>query len=243
MPVLTIFNLSQLLCKLSARVKFSSYGLMITPIFFPFVSGGIGASTETVLYSSEIYSPSKDRFVPGPDLPYASWRHCLAPINETHIILTGGSLTNIPNEATEKAYLIEPDTGNTLELTSMSRGRYSHGCGVFQSEQNGPELIVTGGFGDNNDMLGDTEILNIGSGIWRSGPGLPGGPRVGMSSLPFEDSFLLVGGLNVAEEALDEILQFIKVGEIWNTRSERMGMGRSNLAAVLLGQDSGIACP
>ena len=208
------------------------------------VTGGKVSASGEVVSHTEFYSPTQDIFVAGPQLPLPMTRHSLAALNHTHIVMSGGIFEiDNPVEVTNRVFLLKPDTEQVAELAGLNQARYGHVCGAVQHEQQGLEVVCAGGFGSDSEILDTVEILNLDSGVWRSGPGLLGGARAGMASVPFGDSFLLVGGLNAAEEALADILEYDGTAESWISRPESIGSGRSHMAAVLVDQDSMITCP
>ena len=45
-----------------------------------------------ILSSSEMYHSEFNSFLPGPELPYGLFRHCMVKINQTHFALIGGRI-------------------------------------------------------------------------------------------------------------------------------------------------------
>ncbi len=83
--------------------------------------------------------------------------------------------------------------------------------------------------------LTHTEIYNTRTREWREGPTLPQ-PICCMSSVQYEDTFLLVGGDSTGGESLDTIYQYNQTSETWNARPERLSTPKALwLGAVLAG--------
>ncbi len=78
-----------------------------------------------------------------------------------------------------------------------------------------------------------TEIYNTATQEWRKGPTLPH-PIDDMSSVQYEDTFLLVGGRNSSHE-IDTIYQYDQTSETWILRPERLSIPKDDFGAVLTG--------
>ena len=73
---------------------------------------------------------------------------------------------------------------------------------------------------------------------WSAGPNLPRKCAYGVS-VPFEDTFLVVGGYSSV--SLDQILQFDQETETWITRTEKLATGRHYFAAFMV-PDNAVKC-
>ena len=74
------------------------------------------------------------------------------------------------------------------QMADMLNAMVGHGCGrVINPTTGKEEVVVAGGAGRL------TEIYTVEDNTWRQGPHLPRALR-GPASLPYEDSFLIVGG-------------------------------------------------
>ncbi len=91
--------------------------------------------------------------------------------------------------------------------------------------------MVAGGYGGG--YLAESEIYNTATQEWRQGPTLPQ-PIFYMSSVQYEDTFLLVGGRNVSQY-LDTIYQYDQTSETWILREERLSTPKGYMGAVLAG--------
>ena len=102
----------------------------------------------------------------GPELPWNFDRHCMAKINDSHVILTGGWYNG-----TETLLV---DTKSDFEMKpgpSMTNKRGDHTCGIFTDQGNGYDwVIVAGGFGE--DYLSSIELWDpISNDGWIEGSG------------------------------------------------------------------------
>ncbi len=87
--------------------------------------------------------------------------------------------------------------------------------------------------GLSGQFLDDSEIYNTATQEWRQGPTLPQTIRY-MSSVQYEDTFLLVGGRNV-DQYLDTIYQYDQTSETWILREERLSSPKGFMGVVLAG--------
>ena len=102
-------------------------------------------------------------------------------------------------------------------------------------------FIVAGGYGDAG-YLDSVEILELSSLTWSQGPNLPF-PIIRAASVPFGDTFLIVGGISNGDgEELKTILEYDPVEEIWLVRPEELSIGRDYLHAVTAVNSNFINC-
>ncbi len=92
--------------------------------------------------------------------------------------------------------------------------------------------IVTGG-AYNGAYLSHTEIYSTATRQWRQGPSLPQ-PLHGMSSVQYEDTFVLVGG-KADTEPKSSIYQYNQASETWILREEGFISSKIRMSAVLAG--------
>ena len=79
------------------------------------------------------------------------------------------------------------------------------GCGRVTNPTTGKEEVVVAGGAGNSGYLSSTEIYNVEDDTWRQGTPLPK-TLAGPASLPYEDSFLILGGYD-GSSCLDSIYQ------------------------------------
>ena len=93
---------------------------------------------------------------------------------------------------------------------------------------------MAGGFHNGQGILKVTEIYNTETRAWRVGPPLPE-PLYYVSSVQYEDTFLLVGGYGDISGTLDTIYQYDQTSETWILRPERLSTGKRFMGVVLAG--------
>ena len=168
-----------------------------------FVVGGT-YTTET----SEF--PIEQRF--GPRLPYIAVSHCLCQINQTHIFMAGGA-----EPATKDlAYLLNIYNAEWTKLPNLHEKRFGHIC---QPIKGGKEVLAIGGLGKSS-----VEAFSFESLSWRRVGSLPVGIGYARNAVEYGETFLIVGGLESAEDnALsDAIYEFVPSDYIWIERSEKL---------------------
>ena len=100
------------------------------------------------------------------NLPERLFGHCLVKINSSHAFLAGGSAAGRESEA---AYIFS-DSEDFVRLANMSTPRRFHSCALSA----GGLVIVAAGMIKNKDgALNSTEIFNLSTLTWVTGPALP----------------------------------------------------------------------
>ena len=85
------------------------------------------------------------------------------------------------------------------QMADMADIRSNHGCGTVKNSATGKEeVVVAGGTGRVPGggccpAISTSEIYTVEDNAWRQGPALPRNLS-GPTSLPYEDSFLIMGG-------------------------------------------------
>ena len=147
----------------------------------------------------------------------------MVALNATHVLMTGGfDGTRLLNQV----FMFSSLTGEWTELPPMTEKRGGHSCGVVSG---GTELVVAGGYISKSN----SEILDLSTLIWRSGPALPS-IRESSASVPYENSFLMVGGFMSGGILFEDILQYDADAESWITRPEKLDFGRDRAVAMMV---------
>ena len=109
--------------------------------------------------------------------------HCMTWVNQSHILITGGSNYEEDEEDNSEdsagSYLYSEETGFT-RIEDMKRPRSNHGCSVINESL----VFVAGGIRNKY-----TEYLDLATLTWFDGPELPG--YVGPATMTGD---ILVGG-------------------------------------------------
>jgi len=158
------------LARSGAAASMTPGGLMVT--------GGYGKGG--YLSSTEIFK--ENVWVTGPSLPVGVEGHCQVQIGD-HVIVVGGYPGPSPSGAT---YSLDGDSWISLGELNTPRGW--HAC----SHQDN-ELYVMGGYNGASGNVTSTEVLDLETGTWRSGPDLPY-PAYDGKAVHYDGELYLVGG-------------------------------------------------
>lgn len=189
-----------------------------------------GGSAFVALYYYETYINITQE---GIRVPVPTEQHCIARINETHAIMTGGvrHIATGLDETTKyhkQAYIIDWTTKSWSETTSMASHHAGHACFVF-----GDYAYVIGGWSQDDDVV-PTEKYNLVTREWTVGPPLPGSKRLEFAAtVEYDETYLLIGGREVeTDEESDAVFQFDEKLQDWVERTERLQLARCAHSAI-----------
>ena len=112
-------------------------------------------------WTSEIYTG--ESWIPGPQHPAdSSPNPCLAEVNSTHSLLTGGVFSY------KKVWLYDWTAGAWSETNQLNRRKWYHGCAVLE----GQGVLVAGGRNGVN-YVQSVELYDSETDIWTPQPSLP----------------------------------------------------------------------
>jgi len=141
---------------------------VVTPSGDMWVIGGIDYSTELISFSGD--SEVKNKFEESqPTLDVLLSFHCVAKLNATTAILTGGANVSSYENST---YFLDLVDFKITPGPPMNQKRGFHGCGTFAF--NGKNITVVAG-GWDGSRLDSTEYLELDGAnpTWQEGPRLP----------------------------------------------------------------------
>jgi len=181
---------------------------VVTPLGL-WVTGG--SDGDQYLDTTEIWNNNQSR--PHVKLPMDMASHCIATLNNTHVLLAGGITGSKYSSA---AFIYSEENGFT-RIEDMKTPRYSQGCSVINDS-----TVIVAGASRRYGELGSTEYLDLTSLTWSDGPELPVeavsdvqilgpevlGPEIG--------GHLLIGGNKIykLEESLAQTRGWTEVMEI-----------------------------
>lgn len=119
-----------------ARGNAASVALNQTHIW---ITGGHTKWISTPLTSSEFISFQSGVSKPGPDLPKPMEDHCMATINQTHVILVGGLDDDFISDET---YIYDLELGLWSDGPKLNQKRRGFGCAASYSGL----IVVAGGY-------------------------------------------------------------------------------------------------
>ena len=116
----------------------------------------------------------------------------------------------------------------------MPTKRYSVSAGLVKYSDGSEHIVVAGGnAGGDNQKSSVTEIFDLQTLTWSVGDHLPFKLEDG-ESVPFEDSFLIVGGEEMPYNYVDSILFFNPIFQEWEQRNETMKRIRTEFATFMV---------
>ena len=120
--------------------------------------GGVGQQSVEILDTS-----LEDTWFEGPELPFVLARSCAVSTGSS-IIITGGH-DNSSTASLSTVLQLTKETGEWTEISGMLTPRRDHACLYVDLETSGG-ILVTGGLGENDEVLGSAEFYDIESGEW-----------------------------------------------------------------------------
>ena len=186
---------------------------------------------------TKIYDATLNTFYDSFQLPKKSQfydRRILTPVNYSTIFIVRehgyGRRTYFYNH-------LQNEFSNGPELKFERAGQVS---GMFVDEYGDKFLIVAGGkvYVDGEFLHSkSTEILDLQNPVeWKTGPELPF-TVYHASSIQYEDSFLVVGGIDESRKALSSIIKYDVGNEEFVKMPQEMKTPRSDAAAFLIPDD------
>ena len=103
----------------------------------------------------------------GPDMPESSFAHCVASVNETTSILTGGWYTS---GISAKTWFFSYVSQQFQAGPNLITGRYQHASATIQDKVTMENIVaVVGGGSEMNSYINTTELLINGESEWQQG--------------------------------------------------------------------------
>ena len=177
--------------------------------------------------STELYDMNSNKFTKHVDLPASRGGHVLVRVNNTHIMLVGH------NKLTNQAWMFNQITEDFTELPNSLEKRIFTQAGLVTFE-NGTKLVIVAGSYDGKTA----EAFDLHQEKWTSAiPDLPVSFQLNeASSLPFGDSFIMVGG-RIDDGAQKKIITYDTTKENWTVMEEETDVERFAFVAFFVPDD------
>ena len=186
------------------------------------ISGGEGngGSTTEILRSG-------GGFTSYVSMPSSLSQHGQVRVNETHVVFFGDGT------AVRNAYLFNKNTQSFSNLPSLNVARGDVVGGLVRGSGGKLKVVAAGGIDTSNAEMSSCEILDMDNPTgWTAGPLLPQ-PLQDAVSVPFGDTFLIVGGHD-NDVGSNNIYEYDNNMDSWITRPEKLTIGRYYPCALLV---------
>ena len=147
-------------------------------------------------------------------------------------------------------------------MAPMPRSRYAHSCGLVHHPEFGPEIVAAGGYdGSSGVYLDSVDIYTVNTDLWREGNMRTKYDRsrklnyilitanllpktIGEAAVvPYDDSFLIVGGYNANDGYIQDIYQYDAANDEWIELEAKLKTPRSHHVALLVKPSLFPECP
>lgn len=126
-------------------------------------------------------------------------------------------------------YVYSWSAGEWEQISDTVHEHFYSGCGVVSAGDGSRELVVAGG---GHTHQSSSEVYNFDRGSWVEGPSLPEAiDRT--DSLPYADTFLLVGGESQGIKSTS-IVKYDPEAREFVTLAQTLPSGRSHVGLVLV---------
>ncbi len=129
--------------------RLSSASTLINQERTIFVTGGQNAE-DYYIKTTEYFTPGQDpASTYGPELPNGLRLHCMVAINESTLLLTGGT-SNEDSNSKFKSWFFDLGSEVWTEGPQMQYEHYAHACGKFTDSQGSDVVVVAGGLSSSD---------------------------------------------------------------------------------------------
>ena len=123
-----------------------------------YLMGGVGHQSVEILDTS-----LEDTWFDGPELPFVLARSCAVSTGSS-IIITGGH-DNSSEASLSTVLMLTKETGEWSEVSRMLTPRRDHAC-LYVELETSAGILVTGGLGEDDEVLGSAEFYDVNTGEW-----------------------------------------------------------------------------
>jgi len=220
------------------RAGFSKFGNAEEEGEFFWVAGGTTNGVD-VVSTSQIYDAGTRSWFPGPNLPLPLDGSCLAKLDNTHTLVTGGEQAG---GAANWIYNFD-DYMFTPVGDFVGGNRFVHGCATLADGR----VMVAGGYQAVNTpeatVLNTVEIFDPVTRTWSEGPAFPGDGRdglvlVGVTTGAWAGDVLLLGG-HIPDSITggdwiesDEVARYKTAENEWEVLDYKMKIPREHFSVV-----------
>ena len=188
------------------------------------ISGGYGPR------SSVEHTMDGRNFETLPSMPIELYGHCIVSLGgdeDGDLFVTGGYDGNYDDNT--RTFVFK--NGSWEEMESMPTARFDLMCGPVRSQPGGPveKIVVAGGYMTSR-YLATVEVHNVQENSWETADDLPFGYLYGAAVIPFEDTFIMIGGDGFGGRS-DKLWKYKKSGE-WEEMPDKLSEGKKYVTAI-----------
>ena len=196
----------------------------LSPKYGWVISGGLGDGLKKL--SSVKHSHDARNFQMLTPMPIALDSHCLVSLggNTGELFVAGGVSAGRLND---KTYILKD--GVWEEKEKMPTARNDVKCGPVRSQVGGPvdKIVVSGLYGE----VSTVEVYDVQKDSWERADGLPFGKLSYGATIPFEDTFLIIGG-RIDGHYSNKVWRYKKNGKWEEMRHLQLREGKRRLTAI-----------
>jgi len=196
----------------------------LSPKYGWVISGGLGDGLKKL--SSVKHSHDARNFQMLTPMPIALDSHCLVSLggNTGELFVAGGVSAGRLND---KTYILKD--GVWEEKEKMPTARNDVKCGPVRSQVGGPvdKIVVSGLYGE----VSTVEVYDVQKDSWERADGLPFGKLSYGATIPFEDTFLIIGG-RIDGHYSNKVWRYKKNGKWEEMRHLQLSEGKEEVSAI-----------
>ena len=176
-----------------------------------------------------------------PSLPVTIIYHCMITVNSTTVMAIGG---HQDNQFSGKMFYFTFGEESWMEGPELKNKRSFHSCGRIRKDKESQEMsIIAAGGHDGSSYLSSSEILDVASNEWKTGPELPFGIHKAQMVEDPNGGVILIGGGSESIPYLDTLYQLPHGGQdaVWTKKEQKLEIARY-LPKAFLVPDKTVDC-
>ena len=173
------------------------------------------------------------------ELPESKQYSCVVALQGGNLFCAGGSYAYPSTEVSGKTHVFRmdnPENSKWTEVADMITPTEGHVCGAIAAQDGSQEVVAAGGKSDIASPTYAVQIYSVNDDMWRMADPLPYAID-GATSVPYEDSFLLLGGITTGGYT-DGIFMYVPQTDSWtNLYPLKMPRAAFGVTAMMVDRD------
>lgn len=182
--------------------------------------------------------------IQGPELPLPVYDHCVAPLDDSRLLLAGGYSPQIPYHP-NTTWVYDFDQENWFSGPEILLSREAHGCGSFYSDYHGSQMVaIVGGYA-GSQYTNSTELIRADNLERLEGPWLPKKLCcMAVVTNPAGNGLWAIGGSSGYEyqATIYELTCPLDTGCQWKTLEQKLKVARNAHVAFLTHDNPNFDC-